>query len=354
MNKVKKIAYGLYVLICSFLIIGLGLGIAWGMQKGVSKLPLRQYFPRSYTNAIWDWSNPANKSQHELDALSDFMYLHQLNTVYVNVGEYNPLLKNSKHSSKDAQKLAAYEKSLESYISALGKRNIKVYAAAGDVDWAYPAKRSMPLDVLYAVEQYNNSHQHARFTGVEFDVEAYNQPGFSDGSSTVKALGLGDFMDMVDKLATANTNYTKKTRETLELGFTIPYWFDNQNGNIPSITWHNKTGPVLYHLLDRLNNLKTSNVVVMAYRNAARGNDGSIALSRTEVEYAQAKAPRIKILIGQETTDVEPTKITYYGKNSTQLSNEVKYIVDAFGQTRVFDGIAINDLSGYQEMESAQ
>jgi hypothetical protein len=89
----------------------------------------------------------------------------------------------------------------------------------------------------------------------------------------------------------------------------------------------------------------------MAYRNAARGNDGVIAHSRTEVEYAQAKARNVRIIIGQEVTEVEHAKITYYGQTYTELSNEVRYITDEFRGATVLGGIAINDLAGLEEME---
>jgi hypothetical protein len=350
---IKKLGFRLFALLTALLIITGGAGLAWLMHAGASHLPLRQYFPRNYTNAVWDWSNPLNKTPSDLDRIATFMYLHQLNTVYVDIGQYTAI-NNGKASQKEkATKIHQLDEAMVRYISALQKRNIQVIAAAGDVTWSQPDQWGKPLSILEAVHQFNNAHPNTRFAGMEFDVESYNQPGFEEGSVTVKTLILTDYLNMVDMLANKTSAYTHDSKQPFELGFAIPYWFDNENGNIPSVTWQGKTGPTLYHLLDRLNQLPKSNVSVMAYRNAARGNDGMIYHSRTEIEYARAKAPRVAIIIGQEVNDVEPAKITFYGKSSTELSSQVKIVVDEFNASGTLGGIAINDLAGFEEMEQS-
>lgn len=348
---IKKAAYKLYLLISALVIIAGGSALAWSMHYGASRLPLRQYFQRSYTNAVWDWSNPLTRSDSSLKEISDFMYMHQINAVYLDVGQYENFVAEP-GIKIDTSKKQKFEESLNRYIEKLNQRNIKVYAAAGNTDWSDPNQRHIPLGILKLVQEYNKKYEGARFAGMQFDIESYNQKGFSDGSTTVKAIVLTDFLEMVDILASAKEAYVQTGDATFGLGFAIPYWFDNENGNIPSITWRGKTGPTLYHLLDRLNRSPNNNIVVMSYRNAARGNDGVIAHSRTEVEYAHTEAPNVKVIIGQEVTDVEPAKITYYGQTSTELSSEVKYVNEAFQDTSQFKGIAINDLAGFIEMES--
>ncbi len=163
---------------------------------------------------------------------------------------------------------------------------------------------------------------------------------------------LTELLDTVDTLASRLQAEMKTSQEAskMDIGFAVPYWFDNQNKNIPSVTWQDKRGPTIYHLMDRLNSLLHSNIVVMAYRNAARGNDGSIALSRLEMQYGQYKASNVKVIIGQEVTDVEPQKITFYGKTLTEFSQEAKWIEEEYGKNPAFGGIAINDAAGYIEL----
>lgn len=331
------------------IIIAIGVSIAWGMQMGAKQLPLRQYFNRDYTNAVWDWSNPTNKTPKDLQDMSNYLYLHQLNTVYVDVSGYVAIATDSNATQKAVDQ-KQFEDSLDAYVSALGKQHVKVYAAAGDVSWGNTETRHIPLSIVDFVAKYNTTHSNAKFAGVEFDIESYNQSGFAAASSTTKALALGDYLDTVDAIATKVTNYDHKGQK-LALGFTIPYWYDDENGNIPQVTWGQKTGPTLYHILDRLNSVPESNVVVMSYRNAAAGNDGVIIHSRTEVDYAQAKAPHVKVIIGQEVNNIQPTKTTYYGTSLTGMSTQVKGFEDEFQASGVLGGVAINDYAGMQAMQ---
>ncbi|HSX16267.1 MAG TPA: hypothetical protein VLF40_05735 [Candidatus Saccharimonadales bacterium] len=346
---IRRVARRLGLLITAVLILCLGAGVAWGMYYGTNRLPIKRYFSTDYTNAVWDWSNILDKQPAELRGIGSFMHLHQLNTVYIDVGRYADILndKDKAQAAVDRQDLAM---AIERYVTALQTRGIKVYAAAGDTNWSDRDKHYLPLGILAFVQEYNAAYPEAKLAGVEFDVEAYNQPGFADGSLTVKSLVLTDYLSMVQELVQAQQTYTHKTTKQLEIGFAIPYWLDNENGNIPSVNWHEKTGPTLFHLLDQLNALPKSNVVVMAYRNAARGNDGVIAHSRTEVDYAHAKAPHVRVIIGQEVTDVEPAKITYFGSSKTDLSAQFGYVRDEFKTSGTFGGIAINDLTGYESM----
>jgi hypothetical protein len=286
-----------------------------------------------------------NKNGIQLQTTSDFLYLHQINTVYLDAGRYADLSATTSSTQRNDLD-SAYVR----YISTLAKRNIKVYAAAGDPSWSDRDKWQKPAAVLTNVERFNAAHPNAKFAGIEFDVEAYNQQGFDTGSQTVKGLVLGDYLDMVDYLSNLSGGYMQKSNHAFDLGFTIPYWYDNENNNIPNVTWNNQTGPELFHLLDRLNKLPHANVVVMAYRNAASGNDGVVAHARTEVDYASAKAPNVSVIIGQEVNDVEPAKITYYGKSSTELSSQFKTVEDQFKTSDAFGGIAINDLAGYTQL----
>lgn len=330
------------------IIIALGTSIAWGMQMGAKRLPLRQYFDRTYTNAVWDWSNPANKTPKDLEDMSNYLYLHQLNTVYVDVSGYVAITTNPSAAQRITDQ-KQYEAALDAYISALGKEHVKVYAAAGDVSWGNVENRHIPLSIVDFVASYNKTHPKTQFAGVEFDIESYNQSGFAEGSNTTKALALGDFLDTVDAISNKVTTYDQKGQK-MALGFTIPYWYDDENGNIPQVSWHKKTGPTLYHILDRLNSVPHSNVVVMSYRNAAAGNDGVILHSRTEIDYAQARASNVKVIIGQEVNDVQPAKITYYGQSLTGLSTQVRAFEDEFKSNSVLGGVAVNDYAGLQNM----
>lgn len=343
----KSVVNKLYYTVSAFSIIVLGVLFAFLMQTGAQNLPIRQYFPTDKTIAVWDWSNPMTRDSKELSDLARYLYMHQVNTVYVDI----TVLADIQQANDEAE-MARLTQSLKRYVTAMSKRNIRVFAAAGHVDWSKPSLRHIPLAIQQYTYEYNRDHPNARLAGLEFDIESYNQIGFEHASSTEKSLVLIELLNTVYEVVMQHHEYLQDTRDSaFEIGFAVPYWFDNQNGNIPPVTWHGNTGPTIYHLLDTLNTMPSSNIVVMAYRNAASGSDGTIFHSRTEVEYAQAKARNVQVIIGQEVTDIEPAKITFAGMTPTELSNEVSVITEAFKHIPAYGGIAINDLQGLQELD---
>lgn len=348
MRNIRRLAS----ILVALLIVTIGGTVAYAMNANIKKLPVTIYLPQDQTNAVWDWTNPSAWRSKQLPETAQQLRRHQINTVYVDIGS---LVVDAPASpattTQELEKQKKLYSDCEYYIKQMNKQGVKVYAAAGDTDWSKPEQQAIPQRIQQFVYEYNSSHK-ATFSGIEFDIESYNQEGFADASFTEKSLVLNEYMDMVDKIATNHEAYIKQSgNRSMGLGFAIPYWYDNQNGNIKSINWHEKTGPVLFHLLDRLNKLPTANVVVMAYRYAAVGNDGIMYHARTEVDYAQSKANKVNVIIGIETTNVEPAKITFYGKTKTELSNEVETIQREFTRTGVYGGIGINDLQGYLSMK---
>jgi hypothetical protein len=311
-------------------------GMVSAFYYGLEKVPLREYIKPAQVNGVWDWSNVRVKTSGELDDTAAFLQRRQINTVFLDISGIA--------STRNSE--TTFDAAVSKYILAMRKKGIQVYAAAGHTDWSKPSERWQPEAIMDYVYAYNSRHTDAAFRGIEFDIESYNQDGFAEGPMSEKNRVLVEYMDMVDRLATKHQPHA----QDIELGFAIPYWYDNENKNIESIEWNGKTGPILYHLSDRLNQLPKSNLLVMAYRNAALGNDGVIEHSRSEIEYAKYKAPNVKIIIGQETTDVEPAKITYYGQSMPEFSHEAKLIAEEFQTSQSFGGIAINDLDGFTNL----
>lgn len=336
----------IFVIFTALLIISLGGLGAYMLQTSARKLPVRQYFPTDKTVAVWDWTDPTSRTSADLEQLDTYYYFHQINTVYVDISSYPGLM-------NDPVKKRLLSNALASYVKALNDHNIKVFAAAGNPDWSKPAQRSIPLNIQNYVFEYNSQHPDAKLSGIEFDIESYNQAGFADSSMTEKSITLTELLQTVLQLSNSQHQYLQAHKhDKLELGFAVPYWFDNENGNIPAITWNSKTGPTLYHLVDTLNILPKANIVVMAYRNAATGNDGVIFHSRTEIEYARAKAPNVSVVVGQEVNSVDPPKITYFDKSIAEFAQEVRIINYEYKDNTSYSGIAINDLSGLQLMDS--
>lgn len=320
-------------------VLGIVLTIIW--HNAFAMIPVKEFFPTNKVNAVWEWQNPQNASPVSLSEKATFLRQHQINLVYLDVSS---LAAKGVYEDQKAMLVAGYQ----NYIAAMSAQGIRVFASGGDASWSKPEVRQYPVALMEAVFMYNQNNPNQQFTGIEYDIESYNQEGFAEAGEMQKEAVLTEYLDTIDTLA-SKLQASGQASE-LELGFAVPYWFDNQNKNIPPVTWQDKRGPTIYHVMDRLNQLPNANVVVMAYRNAARGNDGSIALSRLEIQYSQYKAPNVKVIIGQETTQVEPVKITFYGKTLTELSQEVQWTDDEYGKNPSYGGIAINDVVGYMAL----
>lgn len=346
----KNIAHKLFLLLSGLASLAAGIAIAILLQGVINNLEIQQHFSVDYTNAVWDWKSPSSRDTESLEKIARFLRQRQINTVYLDVSKGAGYTQNTGLSQSNTAR--SYTDAISTYVSIMGEQGIRVYAAAGDTGWSKPDERRYPTEVLKFVYAYNENYPKQSFQGIEFDIESYNQEGFSSASFTDKGVVLREFLEMVDQLATQHNEYLgTNPKSRLELGFAIPYWYDNENENIRSVEWNRKTQPVAFHLMDRLNALPQTNILIMAYRNAAAGNDGTIAHSRLEIQYAQVKAPKVKVIIGQDVTDVEPRKITFAGQTQVQLSSEARRIYDEFGPTGVFAGIAINDLKGLIELQ---
>jgi hypothetical protein len=319
-----------------------GLVLTYVAYAAMNNMPVRQYLPNEKTNAVWEWRNILGLSKSAPDTAL-YLKKHQINTVYLDI---SGALQNMNSQSKEE-----YNEALNTYISVLNSQKIRVFASGGDVTWSKPELRGAPIQLMDYVFEFNKNNDPVKFSGIEYDIESYNQEEFEPGTFTDKSIILSELLDTVDVLASEfEAKLKNKPDPAMELGFAVPYWFDNQNKNIKSVRWKDKTGPAIYHILDRLNTVQRANVVVMAYRNAARGNNGTIALSRTEVQYAQYKASRVQVIVGQEVGDVEPEKITFFGKSKTEMSQEITWIEEQFANSPTYGGIAINDLQAYEQL----
>lgn len=160
---------------------------------------------------------------------------------------------------------------------------------------------------------------------------------------------------LADYLTTAQT-LTERQRQLraahpeLAIGFAIPYWFDNENDNIPQIAHGDNTKPVGEHLFDILNNTEHGYVVIMDYRTKPDGENGSIAAAENEIRYTEARAPNVKVVIGQLASKAEPASTTFYNQDAEALSASLSALHEAFGTSPNFAGFAIHDYSDFKKL----
>ena len=304
------------------------------------KIPQKTVVPIAKNLSTWLWESPDTFTEAQLNKMFAIAETEKITTIYVRMDDYVDLY-SIKDSKIKKQKINALDSAAKQFITTATMYNINVQALGGDTDWSEPEQRDYAISVFDAVINYNKANPSARFVGIQYDVEANNDPAYKINKIAVLNNYL-DFASIMVSKSKENNNFT--------LGFTIPFWYDNENNNGVIVEWGGKGfKPVGYHLFDILNNTN-GYAVLMDYRNYATGTDGSIANAEKELNYVKTNKLKTIIIIGQETTDVLPRKITFFDKSKQLFKVEIAKIVAAFAQNLNFGGIAIHHLQSYIDL----
>jgi hypothetical protein len=98
-----------------------------------------------------------------------------------------------------------------------------------------------------------------------------------------------------------------------------------------------------------LGNLPEAYVLVMAYRNHASGDDGSVELAEREFDFASRVAHAASgIVVGQELTEVTPTKLSFWWNGRAAFRQAVAELTDACGGLPQFRGVSVDDADAHQ------
>ena len=173
----------------------------------------------------------------------------------------------------------------------------------------------------------------ARFDGVNLDIEPYLLDDWSDR----KPLRARQYLDLGAELM----RMKKAAGATLSVGPAMPFWFDGID-----VDWNGATRPLSAHTQDLYDY-----VAIMDYRNFAEGRDGIIAHARDEIAHANAAGR--KVVIGVETLDTTPPKITFFGKTLADLDEQLALAECAFRADPSFAGFAIHHLAPFRALVAA-
>lgn len=248
-------------------------------------------------------------------------------------------------SPLNATKVQVSWSTLATFVTHCHNNGIKVYALDGDASHALTANHWKPLGRLASAISYNQSYTAAslsRLDGFQWDIEPYILDAYKNGTTADKASitsQLLDLMtDMVDDLTSASS--------TLRLGYTAPWFFDDSSR---ALTYNGVNQAPVFHMLDLLNGRTNSHLAVMAYRDTATGSNGSVSISSGEVNYARDHAANVKVWIGQETVQTDPST-TFYEETNATFESCATTIASSYGTNAGYAGIAIHDLPGYMAL----
>ncbi len=283
-------------------------------------------FPVHTIVGVWEWRS--------IHAPETFVGLERFkedgfNRIYLDISNY---LEDSNDETV---------RQLEQYLISAHSAGIQVHALVGSPLWTRSSHQYLLIRTLEFIRnmQRNAISRNTVFDGVQFDLEPYNLPEFSEDPAEI----MNEYLDQVDRIIVQAKN--DQTRGLLnadfQVGFAIPYWFDGNRENLREIKWKGEEKTVFKHLVKIINNFPKPYFAVMAYRPAIKGENGVIALAKIEMQFINQYASRIEVIIGQEI------KNNSLFKKKSDIVNAVKQITAGFENFSVYTGVAFNDAKEY-------
>ena len=299
---------------------------------------VQPFNPDTTEYGVWVWTSPHQMNATQRNKVISTASASGFNVIYLTIDDYLAIDALEEGSEKTAKKVA-YSDALETFIIAANAKGIEVDVEAGWRDWAEEGLRYKGISIIdYAIE-YNNSRTN-KIRGVQFDVEPYLLPTYESN----KAVVLKNFVTFVDQVT------QQIGSSSLRLSIVIPHFYDSSQKWTPAIMYDGITTYTFDHLLRILDSRRNSSIILMSYRNFAKNKNGSIEISQVEVHTASNGNHPTKIIVAQETGNVEPDYVTFYGTSKKYLEEQVNLINQSFSSKSAFGGIAIHYLEPYLEL----
>jgi len=300
--------------------------------------------PKNERLGVWDWTAPDTISSSKKREIAAALKARGVTEVYIDITSYIDDDELPDASVRTA-KTSAFTTALRETVRDLHSEGIAAHALAGGTHWADPDHAYIPLKLLAYVADYNKTAMSdEKLAGMQFDIEFYNDKGFKEAPLAYTQ----QFLDLTQSLV--DERGKRFTDDPLfDLGFAISAAMDGSDTNyIPNINYNGTKQPplsVLFHQLQGGN--LPAYVAVMAYRNTA---GATVERVQTEMEMAK-KVPNIKVLIGEETTNVAPKSLTFYGRPLADLRQMTSSVQSTFADNPALGGYAINDQEGFLKLK---
>lgn len=282
--------------------------------------------------AVWVWE------AETLRLLDDRAYethvvgllrTHGFRTLFLYADDYrgrNPILNER----------AAY-RGLLARLHAAGFRVEALLGSYPMKTWEYvlPERDQAARAMMQHILDYNTAASALeRFDGVHLDIEPHALDSWSEETrASLSRMFLARSREWVAMARQAGKDFL--------VGAAIPFWYDGF-----TLAWEGASKPLNAHLQDLYDY-----VAVMDYRNRAEGPDGIIAHAREEIAYGAAQGK--VVLLGLETGEAQPPKVTFRNRGAAALTREMTTTEQAFAKTRAFGGFAIHHLRTWLELIEA-
>lgn len=292
---------------------------------------------KEYEKGTWLWTPIPQLTNKYTDTIVSGALKNGIKNIYLSIDSYLDIYIMPDGEEKLAKR-AEFDKKIENFITKANNNGITVDAEAGWRNWAEDGNTYKALATLNYALKFNKEHN-VKFRGFQYDVEPYLLDEYKENKGKV----LKNFLNLVNQTVIMLNN------KDLELTVVIPEFYDGSNGETPKFSYNGKNGYATEHLLSILDRRESSKIIVMSYRNFTKGIDGSIDISKDEIN--SANEHNTKIIIAQETGDVEPPYITFHNTNKKYFNNQKNELDKAFMLDKSYGGVAIHYINAFIDLK---
>jgi cell division septation protein DedD len=283
---------------------------------------------------MWIWDFPSQMLSATADGKMKTLQANGFNAVYITTDDYLDIASMAEGSAKTAAK-TSYFNNLAKFVTKAKALGMVVDAEGGWRDWAYSSNRYKGFALIDMVKEYNAAHPEAKLRGFQYDVEPYLLPEYEGDKATV----LAQYVAFVDQ------SIQRLIGTDIQFSIVIPHFYDDVNQWTPTFAYNGKTTYAYNHLLNVLEKKPGSTILLMSYRNTYEGTNGTRAISETEVK--EAGTTHTKVIVGQETGNVDPAYVTYYGLTKAALFAGAAQIKAGLGGNAGYGGTAVDYLDPF-------
>lgn len=221
--------------------------------------------------------------------------------------------------------------SYRNFIKKASTKNISVHALDGSPDWVDgngTDKQQLFFDWLTRYQKISQTNE--KFRGVHLDVEPYLNKQYSVNKSRI----LENYQSFL-----LNALSKSKSLE-LSLSVDIPFWFDE-------VTYNTKygTGGLAEWVIKSI-----KNVVVMAYRDNAAGDNGIINLVLKELKLGKQYGAVVTIAVETQKSS-EGNNISFYEEGQNYMNKELDKVYANYKGNSSFGGFAIHHVMSWMNLE---
>ena len=278
--------------------------------------------------AVWIWEEDAfrmletDEAQREVET---FLEQQHISTIFIYADEFN-----------GRNILVNEPKKYRKLIARAHARGFKVFALLGSAylrtqEYILQEKRRAAKRMFGSVLDFNRDTPDAssRFDGVNIDIEPY----LLDDWATGRPVRGRQYLD----LSAEFMRMKAAAGSSLIVGPAMPFWYDG----IEDVEWNGQRRKLNEFVQDIYDY-----VTIMDYRNVAEGSDGIVSNAQDELDYAD----RInkKVMIGVETLQTTPAKVTFFGKGNKYFEAQLELAESAMTQHRSFGGFVVHHLKPYR------